>query len=382
MSPRAGAGHLDVVLALLQIHVPDLERLAPVAHVQLRAGRDAALVYAHKAQLADVGVDADLEHVRQHVRRRVGLGVHQRGGVAFAVQEVGRVALGRVGQQAGDHIQQFRHAGARAGRDKTDRDQVPLAQRLLQRRVQLVGVDVAVVQVAVDKVAIDLDHLLDQRAVRIGHGAKVAVALAVVKAIDHLGGAGIRQVQGQAFLAEGGLDVGQHSGQIDVLRVDPVDDDEAVQPALGGVGHHALGHRLDAGGGVDDDGGGFHRFQRRQALADEIGRAGRVDQVDAAAAVIEVHHRRLQRMPGLDLQRVVVADGAAALHAAGSAHGAGVLQQGLGQRGLAGGGGANQGQGSDVPDGRRGRCGVGHGVTPDNDWRCWAGRCDAGDTWA
>jgi hypothetical protein len=104
--------------------------------------------------------------MRQHMLRRVGRGVHRHRGGAFAVQEVRRVAFGRVGQQLDDDVQQLGHAGAGACRHEAHRDQVALAQRLLQRRVQLGGVDVAVVQVTVDEGAVDLHHLLDQRAVR------------------------------------------------------------------------------------------------------------------------------------------------------------------------------------------------------------------------
>ena len=49
----------------------------------------------------------------------------------------------------------------------------PFAHRLLERRVQLGGVDVAVVEVAVDEVGVDLDDLLDQRAVRRVDGGEV-----------------------------------------------------------------------------------------------------------------------------------------------------------------------------------------------------------------
>lgn len=107
----AGAGHLHMALALLQVQVRHLERLAPVAHVELRARADGALVHAHEAELADVGVDADLEHLGQHVGIGIGLGVHKLCGVAFAPEEVGRVAFGRVGQQAGDDVQQFAPVG-------------------------------------------------------------------------------------------------------------------------------------------------------------------------------------------------------------------------------------------------------------------------------
>jgi hypothetical protein len=44
--------------------------------------------------------------------------------------------------------------------------------------------------------------------------AEVAVAVAVEEAVHHLGGAGIGQVQRQAFLAEGGLDLRQQAGQV------------------------------------------------------------------------------------------------------------------------------------------------------------------------
>ena len=95
---------------------------------------------------------------------------------------------------------------------------------------------------------------------------------------------------------------------------------------LPGVLHHAPRHGLYARGGADDDGRGLHRLQRRQALAYEVGQAGGVDQMDAAAAMCGMHERGLQRMLGLDLQRVMVADRAAALHAAGRRDGAAVQQ--------------------------------------------------------
>ena len=82
-----------------------------------------------------------------------------------------------------------------------------LAQRLLQRRMQLRGIDVAIVEVALDELRVDLDHLLDQRAVRRVDAAEVAVAFAVVEAVDDACAAGVGQVQRQALLAERGLDL-------------------------------------------------------------------------------------------------------------------------------------------------------------------------------
>ena len=67
MSPGMAARDLGVLLALQLIQVRDLERLARVADEELRAGAHRALVHAEDAELADERIDADLEHVRDHV---------------------------------------------------------------------------------------------------------------------------------------------------------------------------------------------------------------------------------------------------------------------------------------------------------------------------
>jgi hypothetical protein len=135
--------------------------------------------------------------------------------------------------------------------------------------------------------------------------------------------------------------------------------------ARGGVVHHALRHRLDADRGVDDDGRRLHRLQRRQALAQAVGAAGGVDQVDAGVGVVQVQQRAVQRMLHAAFQRVVVADRAAAFQAAGAADDAGLQQQGLGQHRLAGGGGAHEGQGADPGNARGAAVGwAWHGGSP------------------
>ena len=99
------------------------------------------------------------------------------------------------------------------------------------------------------------------------------------------------------------------------------------------------------------------RLQCGQALADEVGQAGGVDQVDAAAAMLGVHDRRLQRVLGLDLQRIMVADRGAALYIARHLDCAGVQQQRLCQGGLAGRSRPEQAQVADAFDGWCGGCG-------------------------
>ena len=172
-------------------------------------------------------------------------------------------------------------------RDEADRDQVALAQRLLERRVQLARVDVALVQVAVDEVGVDLDHLLDQRAVRLLDATRnrprpLAAALKKQSTTRVPPSAG--RFSGRHSRPKASLDLRQQRRQVDALRIDLVDDDHAVEAALARPVHHPRAHHLDAGRGVDDDRRGLDRLERRQRLADEIGVARRVDQVDARVA--------------------------------------------------------------------------------------------------
>ena len=64
---RHALRYLDVVLALEQEQVSDLERLAAVADVELAVAGDRALVDPEHAHLADVRIDGYLEHVREHM---------------------------------------------------------------------------------------------------------------------------------------------------------------------------------------------------------------------------------------------------------------------------------------------------------------------------
>ncbi len=338
--------HLDVLLALQHEEVADLERLAAVADVELAVLRDGALVDAEHAHAADVRVDRDLEDMGQHMAGRVGGGLDRLRLGALALEELRRVAFGGVGQQLVDDVQQLGHAGAGARRDEAHGDQVPLAQRLLERRMKLGGIDVAVVEVAVDERGIDLHDLLHERPVgRVDRG-EVGAALAVEEAVDDASAAVRGQVQRKAFTSERGLDRGQQAGQVSG-GVDLVDDEQAVELARGGVLHHAHCHRLDTGAGVDHDGGGVHRFQRRQRLADEVRRAGGVDEVDARVAARQVHQRRVQRVLHAAFERVVVAHRGAALQAALGADGASGVQQGLREAGLAGRRRSDEGKGAD-----------------------------------
>ncbi len=64
---RNSSGNLDGLATLQHEQVPDLEGLAAVADEKLRVLGDRALVHAEDSELADVRIDDDLEHVREHV---------------------------------------------------------------------------------------------------------------------------------------------------------------------------------------------------------------------------------------------------------------------------------------------------------------------------
>ena len=63
------------------------------------------------------------------------------------------------------------------------------------------------------------------------------------------------QVQRQALRAEGGLNVSEQGLKIHLLSIDLVHNDHATQTLFACGFHHAPGHQLDTGLGIDDDGG-------------------------------------------------------------------------------------------------------------------------------
>ncbi len=154
----------------------DLERLASVADEKRSVAGHRSLIDAENAELADERVHHDLEHVRQHVLFRIGLRMELDGGLALALGEQRRVALGRIRQQLGEDVEQLGDAGAILGRHEAHRNQMPLAQRFLERRVQLLGLDLALLQVERHQLLVDLDDLVDQRAVRIGDRREIRFA--------------------------------------------------------------------------------------------------------------------------------------------------------------------------------------------------------------
>ncbi len=353
--------HLDRILALELVEVGHLERPLAVADEELHVLLHGTLMHAENTDLAHVGIGHHLEDVGQHVLGGVWLGVEGRGVTTrFALVEGRRVALGGVGGEAGQDVQQLLDAGTGLGRGKQNGDQMPLAQRLLEGRVKIGHAGVgAVLQVLGQEILVFFDDLVDEGAVGGGNGLEIGVAGSVLQHFDHVGGTVGGQVEDHALFAEALADVGHQRRQIEVLGVDLVDDDHAAELPLGGVAHHALGHQLDAGLGIDHHQGGIHARQGGNGLAGEIGVARGVGQVDVGVLVAEIDQGGGQGVAGLLLQGIGIADGAALLDTALGSDGAGGVQQRFGQAGLAGGTVADEG------DGAKGLGGVsGHGGLP------------------
>ena len=165
----------------------------------------------------------------------------------------------------------------------------------------------------------------------------VAVGLAGCD-IDHPGEVMLladRQVHGGEAAAQLLGQLRQRAGERGTLPVELVDEDDPrdVQPA----GHRPDDLMLD-----------LHPFDRRQhedgevhhpecrlGLADEVGVAGDVDEVDLVAVPLDGSQGQRDRKALFDLLGLEVADGVAVLDPADPRRGPGKVHQGLRERGLA-----------------------------------------------
>ena len=286
---RADAVDLDVLAPLQHEQVADLERLASIAHEKLGVTGYRALMHAKDAELAHERIHDDLEHVRQDVLFRIGFGMELLRRRAFSLGEQGWIAFGRIRQQAVEYLQNLRDPRPAARRDEANRDQMTFAQRLFERRVQLIRFDLALLEVDRHQLLVDFDNLVDQGAMRRLDRGKIGLAGRIEKAVDDTLATFRRQIDRQALAAESRLNRRQQRRQIDILGIDLVDDDQSAQLALGRPFHHPRRDHLDARLGVDDHRSGFDSVQRADGLADEIRKPGSVDQVYPGALDLEMH---------------------------------------------------------------------------------------------
>ena len=352
------AGHafryLHLVLALQPQQMGHLERLAAVADEQLGIGRDRTLVDAEDAELAAEHVVADLKDMGHDMGIRTTADVDRLCRLTFAAQELRWIALGRVRHQAPEDFEQFRHAGAGACRNEAHRNQMAFAQGLLERIVELLGIQrLALLEIEGHQIFVDLDDLVHDLLVGGGDGRECRACLVIGReeTVDDAAAVQRGQVDRQAFGPERRRDAVLQGREIDAGGVDLVDDDHA---ALAGRGrHHPSGYRLDAGLRIDHHDGGLDCRQCGQCPPQEIGRARCVEQVHPVFRRLQMGDADIDRVADRLFLGIVVGNGVAPFQAAGSVDRAGTAEQRLQQLGLAAPGLAQQGDVADVVYGLR-----------------------------
>ena len=163
-----------------------------------------------------------------------------------------------------------------------------------------------------------------------------------------------RPVHRHRVNAQHALDLVEQIERIAARQVELVDERQHRQAAQLADLEQLAGLRLDALGGVDHHHHAVHREQRAVGVFAEVLVARRVEQRQVMPAEIEFDRGRRDRDAALALDVHPVGDdmpiGLAAAHRAGQLDRAGVQQQFLGQRGLAGVWVGNDGEGAAALD--------------------------------
>ena len=131
--------------------------------------------------------------------------------------------------------------------------------------------------------------------------------------------------------------------QAGALAVEAVEDDEPRHLQLLGAAPHLLGRHLDAGHRIDDDDGGIGDAQRRARVAQEVGHARRVDEVDFDLVPLGVGECSGEGVLAGNLFFVVIRHRRPVVYPSKSVHRAGIEQQGGDELCLAGAAMADEG---------------------------------------
>ena len=185
-------------------------------------------------------------------------------------------------------------------------------------------------EVLLDQRVVGLGHRLDQLlARRVGHrmdlvgpvrllglrAARVEVGLLVQEVGDpaELVLGADRQLEGRDLVPERRDELGERGLEVGALAVELVHEDRPGQPLLDRELPGVLGLDLDAVDRRDHDDHGVGRADRRAQVADEVGVARRVEDVDLHALPLDRRHRQRDRDALALLVGVVVGDGVAVL---------------------------------------------------------------------
>src|SRR5690606_20247432 len=98
----------------------------------------------------------------------------------------------------------------------------------------------------------------------------------------------------QALRTERLANLRENALEVDAVDVDLVDDDEPAEPMRRGVAQHAPRDELDAGLRVDDGRGRINGGEHRERPTDEVGIAGRIQQIDEHAVALEMADRDVE----------------------------------------------------------------------------------------
>ncbi len=283
-----------------------------VAFEDVRVGVERAGEHAQVGQLADVGVGRGLEHL-SHQRR---IGVRRDVLAVLGLDDV----LRRGGEEARDGVEEVRDANRRGGGRGEHRRQVARGDAEHEALAHVVRREIAVFEVLGQEIFVVLgdgfEELCTERldlrlhVVRDGRlAALVAQVRLHVHEVDHafeglLGADG--KLHGDATLAQLRLHLLQRAVEVGVLTVEAVDQDGPRHATVVDHVPGLLGAHLHTGGGTDDDDGGIGGGESAVGVADEVGVAGCVDQVDFVAVPFAGEEGGVDADFAFDLVRVEV----------------------------------------------------------------------------
>ncbi len=271
--------------------------------------------------------------------------------------------VGRAQAAGGDQVEQLAEAEVLAGADAEHRHELSLGDRVVGGLAQLVRLDRLALEVTHHQVFVELDDLLDDHAIRLGGRQRARGRVFVVR-LDHVDHARERRaladghVERHAQGAEGLADRRQVGAVIDVLGVHLGDHDEPAQAQPARLLEQPARVDLDPRRSRDGHDHVFDGRQRTEGIADEVGIAGRVDQVDLLAGPGEMPQVAVDREMPAFLFFVDVEGAGAVVDRALAAGRAGGEKQGVGKAGLARRPMSSEGDVADIGD----VIGRGHGV--------------------
>ncbi len=243
------------------------------------------------------------------------------------------------------------------------REDLRLGDGRRERRLELLGRDLLLGEELLEEPVVGLgdglDKLLASLRCGIGEIGRYLVLRRLVAVVDEglhreqiddtlqLVLAADRHLDGDHLRPEGLAQGGDSGAEVGPLAVEHVAEQDARQAEIRGPAPQTLRLDLDAQHRVDDDERRLDDAQRGDGVGEEARVAGRVDEVEGETVALDVRKPGRHAELATLLVVVVVGDGRAVHHTAQAVDHAGLVQETLEQRGLAGTAVADE---RDVPD--------------------------------